>query len=170
MRRWTFRAGSAGWGQRSYPWRTGSAGPQPELGAAIFVTEPRTDITEAYAEAGGEGPRYAEVPLSWATDEAEAARSAREAFRFGLTGWKVQSELPNPINFEAATAFITEDDMRGVFGVGPDAPAHLAVAQQFVDVGYDHLALINAGPDPQGFFDFFASELAEPLRYLTPPS
>ncbi len=60
-----------------------------ELGDAIFVTEPRTDIANAYAKAGGDGPRYAEVSLSWATDEAEAARSAREAFRFGLTGWKV---------------------------------------------------------------------------------
>ena len=28
-----------------------------ELGDAIFVTEPRTDITDAYAEAGGDGPR-----------------------------------------------------------------------------------------------------------------
>jgi hypothetical protein len=110
------------------------------------------------------------VPLSWASDEAEAARSAREMFRFGLTGWKVQSELPNPVNFEAATAFITEDDMREVFGVGPETSAHLAVAQQFVDAGYDHLALVNAGPDPDGFLDFFASELAEPLRELTPSS
>jgi hypothetical protein len=72
--------------------------------------------------------------------------------------------------FEAATAFITEDDMRGVFGVGPDASAHLAVAHQFVDAGYDHLALINAGPDPEGFFDSFALELAEPLRKVTPSS
>jgi hypothetical protein len=73
--------------------------------------------------------------------------------------------------FEAATAFITaEDNMRGVFGVGPDASAHLSVAHQFVDAGYDHLALINAGPDPEGFFDFFASELAEPLRKVTPSS
>ena len=110
------------------------------------------------------------MPLSWASDEAEDARSARETFRFGLTGWKVQSELPNPVNFEAATAFITDDDMRGVFGVGPEASAHLAVAQQFVDAGYDHLALINAGPDPEGFFDFFASELAQDLRKLTPSS
>ena len=86
----------------------------------------------------------------------------------GLTGWKVQAELPNPVNFEAATAFITEDDMRGVFGTGPDASVHLATAQQFVDAGYDHLALINAGPDPEGFFDFFASELAEPMRSLKP--
>ena len=140
-----------------------------ELGDAIFVTEQRTDITEAYAGAGGNGPRYAEVPLSRAPDEAEAARSAREQFRFGLTGWKVQSELPNPVNFEAATAFITEDDMRGVFGCGPDASEHLAVAQQFVDAGYDHLALINAGPDPEGFFGFLASELAGPMRALTPP-
>src|ERR687894_1055464 len=138
-----------------------------ELGDAIFVTEPRTDITDAYIQAGGDGPRYAEVPLSWAPDEAEAARSAREMFRFGLTGWKVQSELPNPVNFEAATAFITEEDMREVFGVGPEASAPIAVAQQFVDAGYDHLALVNAGPDPEGFFDFFASELAEPLRKLT---
>ena len=139
-----------------------------ELGDAIFVTEPRTDITDAYAAAGGDGPKYAEVPPSWAREEEEAARSAREQFRFGLTGWKVQAELPNPVNFEAATAFITEDDMRGVFGTGPDASGHLATAQQFVDAGYDHLALINAGPDPEGFFDFFASELAEPMGSLKP--
>ena len=52
---------------------------------------------------------------------------------------KVQAELPNPVNFEAATAFITEDDMREVLGIGPD-----------------------------GFFDFFERELAEPVRALTP--
>jgi len=115
-----------------------------------------------------QGPRYAEAPLSWTLDEAEAARSAWEAFRFGLTGWKVQPELPNPVNFEAVTAFITEDDMRGKFGVGRDASSHLAVAQRFGEAGYDHLALINAGPHPEGFLAFFASELAESLRKLTP--
>jgi hypothetical protein len=52
----------------------------------------------------------------------------------------------------------------------PDASAHLAVAHQFVDAGYDHLALINAGPEPEGFFGFFASELVKPLRKLTPSS
>ena len=53
-------------------------------------------------------------------------------------------------------------------GCGPDAAKHLAVAQQFVDAGYDHLALVNAGPDPDGFFDFFERELAGPVRELTP--
>ena len=139
-----------------------------ELGDALFATEPRPDLTGAYAEAGGNGPKYAEVPLSWAADEATAVASAREKFRFGVTGWKVQSELPNPVNFEAATAFVTEDDMNQTFGCGPDAARHLEVAQQFVNAGFDHLALINAGPDPEGFFDFFTSELNEPIRELTP--
>lgn len=141
-----------------------------ELGDAIFATEPKPELTAAYAEAGGSGPKYAEVPLSYDPDEAKAAESAREQFRFGLTGWKVQAELPNPVNFEAATAFITDDDMREVFGCGPDAGRHVEVAQQFVDAGFDHLALINAGPEPDGFFEFFSNELAEPLRGLTPSS
>jgi hypothetical protein len=34
--------------------------------------------------------------------------------------------------------------------------------------GYDQLALMNAGANPEGFFGFFASELAEPMRKLAP--
>lgn len=34
--------------------------------------------------------------------------------------------------------------------------------------GFDRLVTMNAGPDPDGFMDFFARELAEPLRTLTP--
>jgi hypothetical protein len=33
---------------------------------------------------------------------------------------------------------------------------------------YYRLALMNAGPNPEGFFGFFASELAEPRRKLAP--
>jgi G6PDH family F420-dependent oxidoreductase len=139
-----------------------------ELGDGIFATEPRPELNRAYEQAGGAGRRYVEVPLAWAKDEATAAGSAYRLFRFGLTGWKVQSELPNPINFEAATASLTEDDMRRSFGCGPEAERHLEVAQQFVNAGFDHLALVNAGPDMDGFFGFFANELHDPLRALTP--
>jgi G6PDH family F420-dependent oxidoreductase len=139
-----------------------------DLGDAMFATEPEAELVEAYGKAGGGGPRYGEVPLAWAPDEAAATESAHAMIRFGPTGWKVQSELPNPVNFEAATAFVTPDDIRGVVACGPDPSRHLEVARQFVDAGFDHLALLNAGPDPDGFFDFFARELAEPLRTLRP--
>lgn len=119
---------------------------------------------------GGSGPAYAEVPVAWAADEDTAAQAVLEKTRFALTGWKVMAELPNPVNFEAATASITAGQAKEQFACGPDVSRHLEVAQPFVDAGFDRLALMNAGPDPDGFLDFFTSELAEPLRKLTPAS
>jgi len=135
-----------------------------ELGDALFATEPRDDLIAAYRSAGGSGPRYAEVPLAWAPTEDAAAESARKLFRFGVTGWKVQAELPNPVNFDAATRMITADHLRKQFGCGPDVDRHVEVAMEFAAAGYDRLALINAGPDMDGFFDFFAKELGPALR------
>lgn len=145
-----------------------AAGIAADLGDAIFATEPDDSILHAYVEAGGEGSRFAEVPLSWAPDEESAATSAHEKFRFGLTGWKVQAELPNPVNFDAATAFITNKHMLSAFGCGPDPERHVEVAQKFVNAGFDHLVLINAGPDPDGFFEFFAHTLEPRIRALVP--
>ena len=54
------------------------------------------------------------------------------------------------------------------FACGPDLARHLEVAQQFVDAGFDRIVTQNAGPDPDGFMDFFQRELAAPLRALTP--
>jgi hypothetical protein len=78
----------------------------------------------------------------------------------------VQAELPNPVNFDAATKFVTAEHMREQFGCGPDAQRHVDVAKDFLAAGYDQLALINAGPDMDGFFDFFRKELGPALRAL----
>ncbi len=78
------------------------------------------------------------------------------------------AELPDPVNFEAAVANISPDKGRKQFACGPDVSRHLEVAQQVADAGFDQLVAMNAGPDPDGFMEFFARELAEPLRKLTP--
>jgi hypothetical protein len=78
------------------------------------------------------------------------------------------AELPNPVNFAAASATVTAEQVKAQFACGPDVSRHLEVAQQFVDAGFDHLVTLNAGPDPDGFMDFFAHQLAKPLRALTP--
>ena len=80
----------------------------------------------------------------------------------------MQADLPNVVNFDAATALITPEHMRERFACGRDVARYLEVAQEFVDAGFDHLALVNAGPDPDGFFAFFERELAGPIRALTP--
>jgi G6PDH family F420-dependent oxidoreductase len=139
-----------------------------ELGDGLFAVEPDGQLVSDWKSLGGRGPVYGEVPLAWAPSEDAAVDAVLEKNAFALTGWKVMSELPNPVNFEAVTRFVTPDVVRDQFACGPDPKRHLAVAQQFVDAGFDHLVAMNAGPDPDGFFDFFARDLAGPLRALTP--
>jgi G6PDH family F420-dependent oxidoreductase len=131
-----------------------------DLGDGLFNTLPDKSVTESYKRLGGTGPRYCEVPMAYAKDEKTGAESALNLMRFSLPGWKVMSELPNPINFEAATASATEDDIRQNISCGPDPDAHVRTARTFIDAGFDHLALMNAGPDIDAFFDFYATELA----------
>ncbi|MEG3634375.1 TIGR03557 family F420-dependent LLM class oxidoreductase [Micromonospora palythoicola] len=137
-----------------------------ELGDGLFATEPEADLVRTYQRLGGQGPRYAEVPLAWAPDEAQAVRAAWQTSRWAVTGWKVMSELPNPVNFDAASRTVTEDDIRQQFAVGPDPDVHVEAVRTYVDAGFDHVVLQNAGPDPDGFLDFFQDTLAVRLRAL----
>jgi hypothetical protein len=78
------------------------------------------------------------------------------------------SELPNPVNFDAASATVRAEDVTKQFAVGPDVERYVQHVQQYVDAGFDHIVLQNAGPDPEGFLDFFTRELADRIRPLTP--
>ncbi|MGY1703489.1 TIGR03557 family F420-dependent LLM class oxidoreductase [Geodermatophilus sp. SYSU D00697] len=141
-----------------------------EHGDGLFATEPRGDLVGAYRDAGGKGPHYAEVPMAWAADEESAVQAALETSRWAVTGWKVMSELPNPVNFAAASETVTPDDIRQQFSCGPDLDAHVQQAQPYVDAGFDHLVLQNTGPDPDGFLDVCERELIGRVRALTPSS
>lgn len=136
-----------------------------ELGDGVFAVEPLGELLAGFT---GDGPRYAEIPLAWAPDEEQAVQALLEKTRFVVPGWKVMSELPNPVNFDAATKHVRGEDMRSMFACGPDVERHVEVAQTFVDAGFDHLVTMNGGPDPDGFLEFFATELGDRLRALTP--
>lgn len=150
----------------------GSGGPAAkiaaELGDGLFATEADADLIGLYEQAGGTGHRYAEVSLSWAATEEAALQSAHTLFRFAAAGWKVQAELPNPVNFEAASSVVRESDVAESFGYGPEPARHLDRIRAYSDAGFDHLALVNAGPDVDGFFRFYSDELAPALAASTP--
>ena len=141
-----------------------------KYGGGLFATEPKKELVDAFAEHGGTGPKYAEVPMSWAQTEDAAVEAALEMSRWSLTGWPVMSELPNPVNFDAASSTVDADDIRGQFSVGPDLDLHVQQAQPYVDAGFDHIVLQNTGPDPDGFMAVCQSELIERVRGLTPSS
>lgn len=139
-----------------------------DLGDGLFATDPDGRLLEHYHAAGGSGDAYAEVGMAWAPDEQTAAQAALDTSRWAVTGWKVMSELPNPANFAAATGTVRIEDILQSFACGPDPARYLEAAQAYVDAGFDHLVMQNAGPDPDGFIDFYRRELDAPLRAATP--
>jgi hypothetical protein len=91
-------------------------------------------------------------------DEARARRVAHDLFRFGMPGWKVQSELPNPVNFEAATKYVREDDVAEAVPYGTDVDRHVEAIEQWTQAGFDRIAVVALG-DIDRFFAFWEQEL-----------
>ncbi len=144
-----------------------SCGIAGEMGDFLIATEPKGELVEMFREAGGEGkPHVAQLPVCWGPDEAECRSLAREQFAWATTGWKVQAELPNPVNFAAATQLVREEDVAQTVPCGPDASGIVEGVKQFVDAGFERVALVQIGDRQEEFCEFYESELAGPLRTL----
>ncbi|MEA2671485.1 MAG: hypothetical protein QOG45_1705 [Chloroflexota bacterium] len=136
-----------------------------ELGDALIATEPRRDLVEGFRRAGGEGRRtYGQIAVCWAADRQAAVRTARDTWRFAVPGWKVMAELPNPVNFEAATRVVNEEDITELVPCGPDPQVHAEAIRAFADAGFTDIAVVQAGPEQEGFLRFWETQLAPLLQ------
>ncbi len=130
----------------------------------LIATEAKPELVQAYRDAGGTGPCYAEVAMCWAADEATARATAHRLFRWAVTGWPVQAELPTVESFAAATRHITPEIVAGQVSCGPSPEVHLAALEKYRRAGFDHLILTQIGPEQPGFVEFFHHHLAPQLR------
>ena len=133
-------------------------------GDGLVVTEPRPDLIEAFVAGGGSGPRYAEVALCYAEREEDARQTAHHYFRWAVTGWPVQAELPDTEGFAAASKHVSPETVAQTVSCGPSPDRHLEAVDRFVQAGYDHIILLQVGPDQDRFLDLFERELAPALR------
>ncbi|MEJ0068535.1 MAG: TIGR03557 family F420-dependent LLM class oxidoreductase [Pseudomonadota bacterium] len=122
------------------------------------------DLIEAFVAAGGSGPRYAEVALCYSEREADARETAHRYFRWSLGGWPVQAELPNPAGFAAASAHVSQAAVAEAITCGPSRDHHLEAIDRYAQAGFDHIVLVQIGPEQDKFIEFFERELAPALR------
>jgi hypothetical protein len=54
--------------------------------------------------AGPVKPKFGQLPISYDADEDLARERARKLWRWGVGGWKVSAELPDPEAFDAYSA------------------------------------------------------------------
>jgi G6PDH family F420-dependent oxidoreductase len=131
-----------------------------EQGAGLCLIEPDDELVTSYRSTAGDGAAtWGQVPLSWDADDAHAAKLAHERFRFGALGWKVMAELPNVVNFEAATRSVREEDVTKQMPAGSDPERMAKAVREFVDAGIDNVAVLQVGDDIDGFLSAWTDEI-----------
>src|SRR4051812_40365707 len=112
-----------------------------EKADGVIAVQPEADLVAPF-----EGkPRIGQPAFSVHDDEQEALRLAHERFRFAAQGWKVMAELPNPINFEAATEPVRPEDMAEAGAHGADPPPHLHTLATRARAGPGHPPVRQVG-------------------------
>jgi G6PDH family F420-dependent oxidoreductase len=129
------------------------------IGDGLVSTRPDDEILRVFEDAGGRGPRLAQVKVVWADNEADAQDLAFEKWpTSGLEG-ELSQELPTPAHFEQATSPLHKEDVVRSFACGPDPERHIESIQKYVDAGYDQIYVTQVGPDQEGFLRFYQREI-----------
>jgi coenzyme F420-dependent glucose-6-phosphate dehydrogenase len=134
-------------------------------GDGIVGTSPDKELLQTFDQHGGTGkPRYAEMTVCWAADAATARKTALEIWPNAGLGGELSQELPLPRHFEQAAQTVREEDITKSIPCGPDPEKHRAAVKEYVDAGFDHIAIHQIGPDQEGFFRFYEREVLPKFR------
>ncbi len=135
------------------------------IGDGFITTAPNAELLNQFETGGGAGkPRYGQLAVCWAKDEASARRTVHDIWPNSGVKGELTQELPTPAHFEQAAAMVREDDLAQLIPCGPDPERHIAAVREFVDAGYDHVYIHQIGPDQEGFFQFYVREVMSKLR------
>jgi G6PDH family F420-dependent oxidoreductase len=136
------------------------------IGDGYWGHSPERELLERYADAGGTGPRYAQLNLCWAEDIGVARKTVHEIWpNSGIPG-QLSQDLPTWTHFEAAAELVTEDDATKDIPCGPDVEPVVEAVRSYLDAGYDHLYFHQIGPDQDGFLRFWTDRLQPALSDL----
>jgi G6PDH family F420-dependent oxidoreductase len=134
----------------------------------MVAVEPKAELVDMFEEEGGRGKaKVGQVAICYDPDRDAAIQRAHDQFRWFGLGWKVNADLPNPDSFEAATQFVTPDQVADALSCGPDVDAHVEAIKPFVDAGFTEIALVQIGAEQQEpFLRWAEQELLPALRSL----
>jgi G6PDH family F420-dependent oxidoreductase len=134
----------------------------------MIAVEPHAELGQMFDRNGGEGkPRVGQIPVCYDPDRDAAVKRAHAQFRWFGGGWKVNSELPGPQAFAAASQFVRPEDVAESIPCGSDVELFVDAVRPFVEAGFTHVALVQIGAETQSsFVDWARQELLPALAQL----
>jgi coenzyme F420-dependent glucose-6-phosphate dehydrogenase len=131
-----------------------------EIGDAFVGTSADAELIDVFNQSGGSGkPRYGELTVCWAEDQSQAEETAYKMWPISGLNGPLMSELALPAYFEQAATMIDETAVAKTVICGPDPERHWQAINEYERAGYDHVFVHQAGPDQEGFFQFYERKI-----------
>ncbi len=137
------------------------------LGDGLWSHGTESALVDRYLEAGGGGPRYAQLSLCWDHDEAAARKTVHQVWPTKALPGQLSQDLLSPSHFEQAVQLVDEDAATESTPCGPHVEPIIELVQEFVNAGFDHVYFHQIGPDQYGFLEFWQDKLRPALAELT---
>lgn len=139
-----------------------------EIGDGYQSSMPDPELVSAFRDGDGAGkPTQAGFKVCYTASKADGVRTAHALWPSEQLPDELGQSLSTPTYFGQASSLITAEAVKQAVPCGPDVKGYLDRIREFSDVGFDEIYLQQLGPDQDGFFNFFAAEIAPCSRDRT---
>ncbi|MEV0004979.1 TIGR03885 family FMN-dependent LLM class oxidoreductase [Micromonospora sp. NPDC050980] len=121
-------------------------------------------MIDAYRDAGGRGPLHLQVHVSWAPEQAEAEAIAYEQWRSNVFAPPICWDLETAEHFDVASADLPMSRVTDTVNVSADLGRHVGWLAEYVELGFDQIALHHVGQEQRAFLDAFGAEVLPKVR------
>jgi G6PDH family F420-dependent oxidoreductase len=133
------------------------------LADGFICMAPNADFVALYrASGGGDRPVQGGLKVCWAPDADQARKTMHRQWPTGQIPGEAAQLLPLPRHFSQLAGLVTEDMITAP--CGPEAAVHLDGIRAYTGAGFDEVYVGQVGPDVDGFFEFYASQVLPQLR------
>ncbi|MDI5938499.1 MULTISPECIES: TIGR03885 family FMN-dependent LLM class oxidoreductase [unclassified Micromonospora] len=122
------------------------------------------EMIDAYRDAGGRGPLHLQVHVSWAPEQAEAEAIAYDQWRSNVFAPPICWDLETAEHFDVVSADVPLAKVTSTVNVSADLGRHVGWLQEYVELGFDQIALHHVGQQQRAFIDTFGAQVLPKLR------
>jgi G6PDH family F420-dependent oxidoreductase len=136
-----------------------------EISDGLISTTSGSEVVEAFKKAGGKDkPRLGMVKVCWAHSAEEARATVKHWWPTSAVSGPLHSDLPTPKHFDDVVEAMQDPIIPEDTVLGPNPSLYINAIKTLQENGFDHIYLHQIGPDQEGFFKFFKSELLPVLE------
>ncbi len=156
--------------QQDLPLLIAASGPKAAdiagtYGDGLIATSPDKKLVKQFEKlAGTEKPKYAQITVSYDTNEEKAKKIAHRYWRFTALPSPLSSDLRLPMDFDKASSIVTPDQVAESIVCGANAEDYLSEISKYTSAGFTNIYLHQVGPNQQGFMQFAENELLPELK------